>query len=261
MRLSDPQNGVVSAQEIDNYLDGLEEPKRTTLTRLRQTILEILPEADQGLSYGVPAFKVGGKTIAGFAAFRNHLSYLPHSGSVFPQVSDELQGYSTSSGALRFGVDEPLPVSLVKKLIAVRLRQALPAEDQHPAPADTSNLVAADLAGRVGAICLALPEVHERLSHGAPTWFIRGKSAFVTLWAHGHHDHEFPHLWCAAPPHAQQELVAAEPSRFFRPPYVGGRGWIGVRLDRNLDWAEISELCHDAYRATAPARLSALLDN
>jgi uncharacterized protein YdhG (YjbR/CyaY superfamily) len=127
VRLSDHQNEEMSAQEIDEYLDGLAEPKRTTLARLRQTILDILPEAEQGISYGLPAFKVEGKTIAGFAAFKNHLSYLPHSGSVFPQLSDELQGYTTSTGALRFGVDEPLPAPLVQKLIAVRLRQAFPA--------------------------------------------------------------------------------------------------------------------------------------
>ena len=126
-RLTDQHNGAVSAQEVDQYLDALEEPKRATLARLRETILQILPEADQGISYGVPAFKVRGKTIAGFAAFKNHLSYLPHSGSVFPQLQDELKGYITSSGALRFGIDEPLPVPLVEKLIAVRLRQAFPA--------------------------------------------------------------------------------------------------------------------------------------
>ena len=120
-------NGVVSAQEVDHYLDGLEEPKRTTLAHLRQTILAIVPEAEQGISYGVPAFKVQGKTIAGFAAFKNHLSYLPHSGSVFTELQEELQGYSTSSGALRFSIDEPLPVPLVEKLIAVRLQQAFPA--------------------------------------------------------------------------------------------------------------------------------------
>jgi uncharacterized protein YdhG (YjbR/CyaY superfamily) len=124
--LAGQHNGPVSAEEIDQYLDALEEPKRTTLARLRQTILDILPEAEQGISYGLPAFKVGGKTIAGFAAFKAHLSYLPHSGSVFPQLEDELSGYSTSSGALRFGIDQPLPVSLVEKLIAVRLRQAFP---------------------------------------------------------------------------------------------------------------------------------------
>ena len=94
--------------------------------RLRQTILDILPEAEQGISYGVPAFMVAGKTIAGFAAFKNHLSYLPHSGSVFPQLKDELRGYSALSGALRFGIGQPLPVPLVEKLIAVRLQQAFP---------------------------------------------------------------------------------------------------------------------------------------
>ena len=127
LMLSGQHNGHVSAQEIDQYLDALEEPKRAALVRLRQTILEILPEADQGISYGVPAFKVRGKAIAGFAAFKNHLSYLPHSGSVLPQLRDELKGYATSSGALRFGIDEPLPVPLVEKLIAVRLEQAFPA--------------------------------------------------------------------------------------------------------------------------------------
>jgi uncharacterized protein YdhG (YjbR/CyaY superfamily) len=118
--------GTVSAEEIDQYLAALEEPKRTALARLRQTILDILPDAEQGISYGLPAFKVRGKTIAGFAAFKNHLSYLPHSGSVFPQLKDELKGYSTSSGALRFSIDEPLPGPLVEKLIAIRLQQAFP---------------------------------------------------------------------------------------------------------------------------------------
>jgi uncharacterized protein YdhG (YjbR/CyaY superfamily) len=114
----------VSAEEIDAYLDSLEEPKRTTLSQLRQAILRVLPEAEQGISYGLPAFKVNGKTVAGFAAFKNHLSYLPHSGSVFPELSEELAGYSMSSGALRFEIETPIPQALVEKLIAVRLRQA-----------------------------------------------------------------------------------------------------------------------------------------
>jgi hypothetical protein len=118
-----------------------------------------------------------------------------------------------------------------------------------------------DLASRVRAICAALPEVSERPSHGAPTWFVQGKKSFVTLWADGHHGDDFPHLWCAAPPGEQESLVAAAPDRFFRPPYVGGRGWIGVRLDRDVDWAEIAELCADAFRVIAPARLAARLDN
>ena len=106
-------------------------------------------------------------------------------------------------------------------------------------------------------ICLALPEVTERPSHGAPTWFVRDRRTFVTLWEHGHHDNEFPHLWCAAPPGVQQELIAANPERFFRPPYVGHRGWLGVRLDGDVDWAEIAELCQDAYETVATPKKSA----
>ncbi|SBT42986.1 MmcQ/YjbR family DNA-binding protein [Micromonospora narathiwatensis] len=112
---------------------------------------------------------------------------------------------------------------------------------------------------QVRQICTAFPTVTERLSHGTPTWFVNGRT-FVQLWPDGHHRDEFPHLWCAAAPGAQQELVATDSRTFFRPPYVGHRGWVGVRLDRGIDWAEVAELCEDAYRAVAPARLLAQLD-
>jgi uncharacterized protein YdhG (YjbR/CyaY superfamily) len=78
---------TVSAKQVDEYLRGLEEPKRSTLEALRRTILEVVPDAEQVISYHVPAFRVGGKTVAGFAAFRDHLSYLPFSGSVLSQLA------------------------------------------------------------------------------------------------------------------------------------------------------------------------------
>lgn len=104
---------------------------------------------------------------------------------------------------------------------------------------------------RLRALCLALPEVTEKVSHGEPTWFVR--KTFV-MYADHHHDDRLA-FWCAAPPGAQEELVAADPERFFRPPYVGGRGWLGVRLDRDPDWDEIAEIVRDAYREVAPRKL------
>jgi hypothetical protein len=74
-------------------------------------------------------------------------------------------------------------------------------------------------------------------------------------WLGGHHDRTFPHLWCAAPAGAQEARVAASPGRFFRPPYVGHRGWLGVRLDGRPDWDEIGDLCEQAWRTVAPVRL------
>jgi uncharacterized protein YdhG (YjbR/CyaY superfamily) len=111
----------VSAEEVDEYLRGVEEPKRTTLEALRRTILEVLPDAEQVISYRVPAFRVRGKTVAGFAAFKDHLSYLPFSGSTLPGLADQLDGYTMTKSALHFPVDRPLPKTLVKKLITARL--------------------------------------------------------------------------------------------------------------------------------------------
>jgi hypothetical protein len=107
-------------------------------------------------------------------------------------------------------------------------------------------------------LCTALPGVTERLSHGEPTWFVGGKKTFV-MYADHHHDDRLG-FWCAAPPGVQEELVGAEPGKFFRPPYVGHRGWLGVYLDVPVDWAEIGEIVEDAYRVIAPKRLVAELD-
>jgi hypothetical protein len=107
-------------------------------------------------------------------------------------------------------------------------------------------------------LCLALPEVTERLSHGEPTWFVQGKKTFV-MFANHHHDDRLA-FWCAAPDGAQEMLVASDPERFFRPPYVGHRGWLGVYLDVPADWDQIADLVVDAYRVVAPKRLAAALD-
>jgi uncharacterized protein YdhG (YjbR/CyaY superfamily) len=113
----------MSAEEVDEYLRGIEEPKRSTLQTLCRTILEIVPDAEQVISYRVPAFRVQGTTVAGFAAFHNHLSYLPFSGSILPQLADELRGYTMTKSALHFPIDEPLPKTLVEKLIRTRLAE------------------------------------------------------------------------------------------------------------------------------------------
>jgi hypothetical protein len=109
---------------------------------------------------------------------------------------------------------------------------------------------------RVREICLALPEVTEKLSHGSPTWFV--KKTFVSF---ADHTHGGPlAIWCAAAPGAQEEAVEKEPNRFYRTPYVGVRGWLGVRLDVDVDWDEVAAIIEDAYRQVAPKRLLVELD-
>lgn len=117
------QNVGMTFADIDSYLASIEEPKRSTLAKLRDDLHKLLPDAEESISYGLPAFKVQGKTVAGFAAFKNHLSYLPHSGSVLAALGEDLGGYQRTQGSLHFAVDRPLPSALVKKLVTARLGQ------------------------------------------------------------------------------------------------------------------------------------------
>ena len=116
-----------------------------------------------------------------------------------------------------------------------------------------------DPVSRLRDICLALPEVSERLSHGEPTWFVLAKLTLVTLDDH-HHGVDHLAMWCPAPPGVQAARIEQDPQRFFRPPYVGGRGWLGVRLEDGPDWDDITDVVEDAYRLVAPKKLIALLD-
>jgi hypothetical protein len=108
--------------------------------------------------------------------------------------------------------------------------------------------------GTIREICLGLPETTERLSHGAPSFFVKDKRCFVMVLTDHHGDGRFA-IWCAAGDGVQGMLIEADPERFFRPPYVGHRGWLGLRLDRALDVDELAGILEDAYAEVAPAKL------
>lgn len=110
------------------------------------------------------------------------------------------------------------------------------------------------VARRIRELCLALPETTERLSHGHPTFFVRGKRSFLTVLDNHHDDGRFA-IWCAAEDGVQEMLAETDPERFFRPPYVGHRGWLGVRLDHGLHWDELAGIVEDAYAEVAPPSL------
>ena len=110
----------VSQQDVDDYLAGVPEPQRSTLEQVRATLGALLPDAEQGIAYGVPCFKVGGKGVAGFASYARHCSYLPMSGSITAELAEQLTGYTTSKGSVQFPTDTPLPPDLVAQLVDAR---------------------------------------------------------------------------------------------------------------------------------------------
>jgi hypothetical protein len=117
---------------------------------------------------------------------------------------------------------------------------------------------------RVRKICLALPEASERLSHGEPTFFVgakggKGGKVFVSV-VNDHHGDGIVGITFPAEPGAQATLIEADPRRFYRPPYVGPSGWVGLRLDVDVDWEEVAEFARESWRLVAPKRIAALLD-
>ncbi len=116
----------MSAHDVDAYLATVDEPKRTTLEAVRRSIRAVVPDSEECISYGMPAFRVDGKVVAGFAAFKNHLAYLPHSGAVLADLGDAIAGYEHTPGSLHFAIDEPLPDDLVRRLVEAKLARLGP---------------------------------------------------------------------------------------------------------------------------------------
>ena len=112
----------MTSKQVLAHLSKVPQQQKATLLELRKTILEIIPEAEEVISYGFPGYRIDGKIICGFDAFKNHCSFFPHSSLVIPELGKELVNYKTSKGALQFAIDKPLPKSLVRKLIKTRMR-------------------------------------------------------------------------------------------------------------------------------------------
>lgn len=118
----------MSIAEVDAYIAGQPEPQRSTLEGLRRQIVAVIPEAEQCISYAMPGFRIMGKVVAGFASYKAHIGYYPHSGQVFKEMMDDLAGYSVSEkgGGVKFPIDALVPDELIAKLIDVRMKQAFP---------------------------------------------------------------------------------------------------------------------------------------
>ena len=116
------ENVSMTVEEVDAYLAGLKTDQRAALEALRVSILKVIPDAEQGISYGMPAFRIDGKVVAGFAAFTSHLAFLPHSGQVLSHLGPAVAGYKHTAGSLHFSVGKPLPDELVRQLVQEKLK-------------------------------------------------------------------------------------------------------------------------------------------
>ena len=212
--------------------------------RLPGAVVRVLAQ-DHGLDLGVRGQVQRGEDLVGWGVDR---ASPPLGGDELLELAPVGLGELPPQDGVPISLHPPIVPAQIARLRAITAGMA-----------GRLATVSDDILTRLREVCLALPEVTERLSHGSPTWFVRGKKTVAT-YVDNHHGDGRLAIWCPAPPGVQGALVTEEPDRFFVPAYVGHRGWLGVRLDRELDWDEVAGIVEDAYRLVAPKKLVTELD-
>jgi uncharacterized protein YdhG (YjbR/CyaY superfamily) len=215
-------------KSIDDYIASKPKALQTILKRVRGAIRKAVPGAEEGISYQIAAFKLDGAAMLYFAGWKEHFSLYP-AGDPLTKFKSELKGYKQSKGAIQFPLSEPVPVELIGRIAKYRARQLVqPSKDGAGRKAQLE---------RVRRICASMPSMAEKLSHGEPTFFVKKDKGVFTMFANNHHNDGHLAVWLPAPADLQSALIEDDPATYFKPPYVGSSGWIGIELKRIRDEA------------------------
>ena len=220
-------------KSVNEYIASKPKDVQGILKSVRSAIRKAVPAAEEAISYQIPAFKLNGAAVLYFAAWKEHFSLYPASDALVAAFKDELAGYSRSKGTIRFPFSESAPVNLIERIAKFRVEQL---RTREKGKGGRKRGREAQLE-RVRRICATMPSVSEKLSHGAPTFFVKkDKGVFVTF-ADNHHEDGHLAVWLPAPAGLQSALIEDAPATYFKPPYVGSSGWIGIELDQIRDEA------------------------
>ena len=223
-------------KSVTDYIASKPAPVQKILKRVRSAIRKGIPKAEEGISYQIPTYKLNGTYVIYFAGWKEHYSLYPIHESLVAEFKEELAGCKTSKGTLRFPLSEPVPSDLIERIVRFRVKQLAESEKGRGRKKGRESHLE-----RVRRICATMPSVFEKPSHGAPTFFVgkekgKEKGVFAMFMDNHHYDGEIA-VWLAAPPGLQSALIDEAPETYFKPPYVGTSGWIGVRLDQIGDQA------------------------
>lgn len=227
---------------LTEYLGAYDPHVRTLIREIRKVARAAAPVVEEKAYRGWGLWLIGERGEIVVAGARDHARVRVRASAADDDRSGLLRGSGKTSRYVPVGTIAEARGEALRDLIRRQLASG-------PVRLTLQEGKGKQVLERVRQICLALRGTSERLSHGTPTFFTRGKQ-FAQVWA-GHHDDHGLQLWCAAPSGAQTALAKADPDRFFVPPYVGHRGWLGVRLERNVDWRELGRILQDAHTEVA----------
>jgi uncharacterized protein YdhG (YjbR/CyaY superfamily) len=215
---------------VSEYIAAKPKAARVALAKVRRAIRTAVPAAEEGLAYQMPVYKLNGVPVLFFAGWKTHYSLYPASDALVAAFASELAPYRRSKGTIRMPLSEPVPVRLIERIARFRVKQLTTRDKGKGGRSRRESQLA-----RVRRIAATLPAVFEKLSHGAPTFFVeKDKGAFV-MFVDNHHEDGRLAVWLPVSDGLQPLLIEDAPDIYFHPPYVGVSGWVGILLDQVRD--------------------------
>jgi uncharacterized protein YdhG (YjbR/CyaY superfamily) len=217
------------------------------LERVRRAIRKAVPRAEEGLSYQMPTYTLNGVPVLYFAGWKAHFSLFPATDALVAAFDDELARYKRSKGTIRIPFSEPVPERLIERIARFRAKQIAERDARTRKNGRQAQLT------RVRRMCAKLPSVSEKMSHGTPTFFVEKDKGVFAMFADNHHQDGHLALWVPVAEGLQPLLIDDAPAIYFKPPYVGSGGWVGIELNQIRDDALQIHLS-DAWTIVAAGR-------
>jgi uncharacterized protein YdhG (YjbR/CyaY superfamily) len=220
-------------KSVNEYIASKPKDVQAVLKLVRDAIRKAVPEAEELISYRIPMYKMNGRPVLYFAGWKEHYSLYPLGDALAAEFKKELADYKMSKGTIRLPLSEPVPVKLIERIAKFRA-QRLTAREKGKGSRKKGRETQLD---RVRRICGKMPSVSEKLSHGSPTFFVQKDKGVFTMFTENHHEDGRVAIWLPVPAGLQSPLLEDAPKTYFKPPYVGSSGWIGILLDQIGDEA------------------------
>ena len=230
---------------VNAYIAGQPKETRAILERVRTAIRKAVPAAEETLSYQIPGYSLNGSYLMYFAGWKAHYSIYPVTDDLVAAFGQELAPYARSKGTLKLPLDEPVPDTLIERIAKFRADQIARRDKGSRGRKGRDAHLA-----RIRRMCAKLPSFSEKLSHGTPTFFVEADKGSFAMFADHHHEDGHLALWVPVKEGLQPLLIEDAPGIYFKPPYVGTSGWVGIELDQIRDHA-LQEHLREAWRLIA----------
>ena len=232
---------------VSEYIASKPKNARVALERVRRAIRKAVPAAKEELSYQKPVYVLNGVPVLYFAGWTSHYSLFPATDALVAAFRRELTPFESAKGTIKIPMSEPVPERLIERIASFRAKQITDRETQKGKKGRDAQLA------RVRRLCAKLPSVSEKLSHGTPTFFVEKDKGVFAMFADNHHQDGHLALWVPVKEGLQPLLIEDAPGTYYKPPYVGSSGWVGIELDQIRDDA-LQEHLREAWNIVSRSR-------